>query len=441
MMTTELNLTLNFDREIFWKGGDSVRYLVAGLNAKQKGTSKKKKRDPLNIALVLDASGSMSGQKIESAKLAALGLVKHLHKDDRLSLVSFSSDIQVHFNAIKIDDESYGKIQSEITMLSARAMTNLSDGWFKGIDCAAKIAEENKKLTPRVIILSDGHANRGICNPDELKEHARELRNRGVMTSTLGIGNGYDELLLKGLAEEGGGRFHDAEGAEDISAVLLGELGDIVDTLVEGTQLELKIPMGVNVEALGISNCQVSDNRIKVSLGNILKGLDRHVVFKITCPRMAAGEKLAFDLRAKGVIPGSDTKIKTKAVLVHLESANKEKNFNQVRNIPITEVVAKHWNAFIVSEAGKLNRVGRYEDAGRFVRKEKSYLKRYVKGLDIESEMLRNLVILEAASIRDLSPRIHKEMTAYSLYQIENRADHMKNRRPMYEKLAKEIGS
>lgn len=441
-MTTKLNLTSNFDREIFWKGGDSIRYLVAGLNAKQKKTSEKKERDPLNIALVIDASGSMSGQKIESAKSAALGLIRHLSEDDWLSIVSFSSDVQVHFDGIRIGDVSYGRFESEIAKLRGGAMTNLSDGWFKGIDCVAKLAEDNKKLTPRVIILSDGHMNRGICNPIELMSHAHQLRNRGVMTSTLGIGDGYDELLLKGLAEEGGGRFHDAERAEDISAVLLGELGDIFNTLVEGTQLELKIPMGVNVEVLGNSTSQVSDNRIKVSLGNILKGHDRHVVFKIKCPRMAAGEKLAFDLRAKGTISGDDTKIKTKTVSVHLESAGKGKNATQVRNIPMTEVVAKHWNAFIVSEADKLNREGRYEDASRFVRNEKRYFKRYVRGLDNESEMLKNLEIFGRAIIRGLSPRMHKEMTFYSASQIENRVDHMKlRRRPLYERLAKEINS
>lgn len=81
-------------------------------------------------------------------------------------------------------------------------------------------------------------------------------------------------------------------------------------------------------------------------------------------------------------------------------------------------------------------------DASRVVRDEKRYFKRYVRGLDKESEMLKNLEIFERAIIRGLSPRMHKEMAVYSSFQIENRVDHMKKRRrPLYEKLAKEINS
>ena len=76
----ELNFTLTtgVDRTLFWEGGDSVRYLVARLNAAKNDDASVTKRAPLNIALVIDASGSMGGGKLAAAQMAAIGLVRSL---------------------------------------------------------------------------------------------------------------------------------------------------------------------------------------------------------------------------------------------------------------------------------------------------------------------------------------------------------------------------
>lgn len=439
MTSTKLNLTCKFDRELCLESGNSVRYLVASLKAKQKGRKQKKERGPLNIALVIDASGSMSGGKLEAAKSAALGVTKRLQPSDRLSIVSFSSDVQVHLDAIKIGDVSKKSIQSEIQGLYTRGLTNLSDGWFKGTECAARITEQDKTMTPRVIILSDGHANEGICNPVKLQEHARELRNRGVMTSTLGIGDGYDEILLKGIAEEGGGRFHDAEAAKDISSVLLGELGDIIETIVEDAQVELKFPKGLKVEVLGVKSTKVSSKMIKVPVGNILTGLERNVVFKVTCPKIPAGDRLVFKFLARGKIPGNATDIKAKTGSVDLVSADNRENLQQVRNNSVAEIVANHWNAFILSTADMLNREGQYDRAKDFVEAELHYFKRYVKGLALERDLVSNLKLLARRVKRSFSPRLHKEMMMNCVRIRENRFDHVKERPSLSKRMKAEM--
>ena len=441
MTDTKLNLTCKFDREHYLESGNSVRFLVASLKAKHNKPKKKKERGPLNIALVIDASGSMSGGKLTAAKSAALGLIERLQPADRLSVISFSSDIQVHLDAIKIGDVSKQRINAEINGLYTRGLTNLSDGWFRGTDCASLVAEQDQSMTPRIIILSDGHANKGICNPAELQEHARELQNRGVMTSTLGIGNGYDEMLLKGMAEVGGGRFHDAENADDISSVLLGELGDIVETTLEDVQIDLKTPKGFKVEVLGINSKIISTRKIRVSVGNLLANLERNVVFKVTCPCKPAGEKHKFNIQARGRIPGISTEIEAKDGTLEIYSANNRKNSQQKRNVKVAKITAGHWNAYILSTANILNREKQYDRAIAFVANELHYFKRYVKGLDIEEDLVLNLRLLGRKVNRSFSSRMHKELAINSAIVFEARQDHVPMREAWSNRLERELGT
>ena len=114
-----------FDRKLFWEGGDSVRYLVARLRATRTNIDLLAERAPLNIALVIDASGSMDDGKLEAAKAAALGLMERLTEWDRLSLISFASDVQVHLDALPVTKENVARIRAEVSGLETRGMTNL----------------------------------------------------------------------------------------------------------------------------------------------------------------------------------------------------------------------------------------------------------------------------------------------------------------------------
>jgi Ca-activated chloride channel family protein len=161
-------LTAGFDRNLVWAEGGSVRYLVAKLEVQTAELQSRVERGPLNIALSIDASGSMSGGKLEAAKLASLGQLDRLNSRDRLTVVSFPLDVVTHLRAAAMDDASKRKARSAIGELSTRGMTNLSGGWFAAADAAAEAAERDASLTPRVVILSDGQANEGITDVEAL---------------------------------------------------------------------------------------------------------------------------------------------------------------------------------------------------------------------------------------------------------------------------------
>lgn len=422
---TDLNFTAAaaFDRKLFWEGGDSVRYLLARLKSHRKDDRRPADRAPLNIALVIDASGSMSGGKLEAAKEAALGLAERLTERDRLTVVSFASDVLVHLDGVAVTTDNAARIRSEISRLQTRGMTLLSGGWFAGVECAARIAEEDPRMTPRVIIVSDGHANEGIVDPEELREHAGELRMRGVLTSCLGIGDGYDEQLLRGIAESGGGRLHDAELTSEISSVLLGELDDIFGTVVEDAQIELTVPTSVRVEVLGRTGSESRDGRFLVPLGPVQNDIERVAVFKITCPRARQNDELAFELTASGRAVDDRSKLETDAVRVRLTAEDGAANKTQPRDIEIAAIVARTWSAHIVTAAARMNRDGAYEEAEKYIERELRHFCRYVEGLEQGREMIRELELLARRVGRQFSSRMRKEMVVQSSLAMESRVD------------------
>lgn len=423
---TDLKFTADaaFDRSLFWEGGASVRYLVARLNAQRAEELPLSERTPINIALVIDASGSMQGGKLEAAKSAALGFAERLTENDRLTVVSFASDVQVHVDALPVSEENLKLIRREISLLCTGGMTNLSGGWFAAVEAVARVAEEDEKMMPRVIILSDGHANEGISDPVELQEHARELMLRGVLTSALGIGDGYDENLLRGIAENGGGRLHDSELTTEISSVLLGELDDIFGTVLEGVQVKLKASPGVQVEVLGRAFTADDDGSCQTSVGPIQNNIERAVVFKLTFPRTRCGEKLRFEIVANGKASGGNGIIETPPVVVWNTSVDDVANEAQPRDLANSDIVARAWSAQVVTSAAMMNRDSAFHEAERYLRRELVYFRRYVEGLRGGYEMFRELQLLAHRVGREFSSRMRKEMVVQSSMAMESRLDH-----------------
>lgn len=423
MITTAFSVSAAFDRSLFWQHGDSVRYLVVRLNAQREAAQRREVRPALNIALAIDASGSMAGDKLEAAKQAALGLVGRLGKRDRLSLVSFASDVIVHLDAIACGPDNRARIAQEINRLSTRGMTNLSAGWMSAVECAAVIAEADTTMTARVIILSDGQANEGITDRGELAEHVGALRQRGVLTSALGIGDDYDEMLLRGLAEAGGGRLHDAELATEISMVLLGEIDDIFETALERVELGLVVPPGVKVRMFGRGEGDLRDGRMWYQLGPVQSGVERAAVFRVTCPRAQPGEELTFAVTATGVSSVDGVILTADAHLAILRAAVGAINSAQQREHSLVPLVARAWLAHVVGKAAAMNRVRAHREASRMIASELKHFRRYVHDLPEGMSMVDQLELLAQRAEREFSPRLSKELMLSASLLTEARTD------------------
>src|SRR5579883_1371998 len=215
MNDERLVVSAMFDKSTVSGRGRTIRYLAVEVRTTDR-PKPEKTRLPLNIALVVDASTSMAGAPMRAAKRAAAGVVNLLKSSDRLSLISFANDVQVHLQGVKQNARGRDRALDAIDAIEHRLYTNISGGWLKGAEAVAATMEMQPDAHNHVVLLSDGHANHGILDPLIIRNHAQQLRLRSLNTSTVGIGNNYSATLLQELAEFGGGRMHDAEHPAEI---------------------------------------------------------------------------------------------------------------------------------------------------------------------------------------------------------------------------------
>jgi len=205
-------------------------------------------RPPIGVSFVIDRSGSMSGDRITSARTAAARAVERLHPDDVVSVVAF--DDAVETVAPPERRARHAQLVTTLLQLDARGSTNLSGGWLRGREHMQQALGHIGSLpgsSRRILLLTDGHANVGITEPSTLTELARTARSMGITTSTIGVGDGYDDTLLRAMADAGGGNTWYIERPDQSEDVLAEELGNLLSVCAQGLTIRLALAEAVSV--------------------------------------------------------------------------------------------------------------------------------------------------------------------------------------------------
>jgi Ca-activated chloride channel homolog len=207
-------------------------------------------RPTVALSLVLDRSGSMMGDRLVAARDAAARVVDRLHPDDVISVVAF--DDVVHTIAAPDRRARHTALAAELQAIEVGGSTNLSGGWLRGrehMQHAQGLIGDRPGGSRRIVLLTDGLANVGITDAPTLVEFARTARSMGITTTTVGIGEGYDDHLLRAMADAGGGNAWYIEHPDQSRDVLAEELGNLLSVCAQGVQVSLQLSNAVSLAA------------------------------------------------------------------------------------------------------------------------------------------------------------------------------------------------
>ena len=203
-------------------------------------------RIPLNLSVVLDRSGSMSGPKLDAARDAAAMLIRRLHPDDTVSVVAY--DDEVTTVAEPATGETQASLPQQVQAIQAGGSTNLSGGWLRGRELIARVKREGG--VNRVVLLTDGLANVGITAPDQLLGLCRTACGAGITTTTIGFGADYDEKLLRGMADAGGANTYYIERPDQAADVFAEELEGLLTLCAQTVSVEIRPSDAVTLTAV-----------------------------------------------------------------------------------------------------------------------------------------------------------------------------------------------
>jgi Ca-activated chloride channel family protein len=402
-------LHIQTDRRLIRAATSSTRYLLLRVTAP---ASPARGRRPVNVSLVLDRSGSMAdGRKFALARDAVERSLMLLRPDDRFSLVVYDEMIDVLMPSALATSESRRFAMAVLRDIQPRGSTNLSGGWLRGCEQAAQFA--NEEQISRCLLLTDGLANKGLTDREELALHAGELRRRNVSTSTFGVGADFDERLLRDMAHEGGGNFYFIEDQSQITSMLTGELGEALEVTLKRASVNLALPSGAEAVCLNtFRQATLHDrNEVRVELGDLVSSQEVDVVVRLSFPPGALGADASVDVAvasASELVPDAERRM-TWTYATH------EDNELQPRNAEVERAVAQLFAARARSEATEANRVGRYRIATEVLEKADAMIKDFAGD---DPEVIAMLAQLKAESVQYGAP-----MTAMAMKRSYQQAD------------------
>jgi len=396
MGNKKINMLLEaiWDKAVVPAGRPRKRGLLIELTGRTK-QSKKKESQGVNLALVIDRSGSMGTHNMEAAKEAATGVVESLGENDVLSVVDFDTEISVLAKGLIMTASGKRKAKSKIRKLRARGGTALAAGWFEGAQCVAGVIDHSDFNTGHVVLLSDGHANSGMMDPRLLMEHATELASRGITTSTVGIGDNYSPLQLDALAEGGRGRLHDAEGGHEIVEVIMGELGEARDVAATDVAVTIRWPDSVNAELLSRYESDNRPSSITVYLGQLISGMSRAVPLYFDVPGLPVGEVVDVEIVVEGRKPKSGKAIEAIVLSTRLTALPPEQSRAVERDRYVAERIARIWESTVGFDAMRINETGDYLGAQNVVTGAFDELVAFSADTGAAHEVVHNLRVAE----------------------------------------------
>ncbi len=390
-------------------------FLKVGLTGKNLGGER---RTPANVAIVLDRSGSMDGEKIIRAKEAASIAVGMLDERDIVSIITYSDTVSVLVPATRVSDRTY--IQRRIESVYADGSTALFAGVCKGADEVSKFL--NRNSVNRVILLSDGLANIGPESPRALGSLGESLKKTGISVTTIGLGLGYNEDLMVQLAQRSDGNHAFVENYNDLTRIFRYEFQDILSVAAQNVEIEITCPEGVvPVRILG-REAEIIGNKVYTTINQLYSNQEKYLLVELNIAPRRAGSSLNI---ADVSINYADMKSRKSSHMTGRTEVSFTGSEERVQKSVDKETVidaVKQISAQTSEKAIELRDEGKVEEAQRLLKKNTEYLYKEAEALQSkELFSLGDTINSDTEAITDDADwnASRKKMKA-STYEIQN---------------------
>lgn len=241
-----------------------------------------------NVAIVIDKSGSMGGDRIERAKEAAIMAVNTLQSNDIVSVVAFDNTVEVVTPATKVSDKE--RIARAIRGIYVNGGTGLFAGVSKGAAEVRKFLDKNR--VNRVILLSDGQANIGPSSPAELGQLGAALARQGMSVTTIGLGRDYNEDLMTQLASYSDGNHMFVDNSRDLASIFQREFGDVGSVVAQEVEVTIRLKPGIRpIRILGREG-EIADGVVRLRMSQLYSQQEKYVVLEVAVPARKAGQTM-----------------------------------------------------------------------------------------------------------------------------------------------------
>jgi Ca-activated chloride channel family protein len=286
LWAAEITVTADPVSPVLPAGQKQTTWLKVGLKGFDWDTGAKPA--PLNVALVLDRSGSMEGEKLDRAKQAAQLALTKLSDRDILSIITFESEVQVLLPATRVTDKR--AISRLIDSIDSAGSTALFGGVSKGAAEVRKFL--NKNSVNRVILMSDGIANVGPDSPAALGDLGASLRQEGISVSTIGLGLDYNEDLMTRLAQTSDGNHAFVQEPQDLAKIFDLEFRDALAAVARDVKITVSFSGGVVPLRVLNRPGQLSGTSVSLDLAQLASGQEKYFLVEVEVPALAAGKSL-----------------------------------------------------------------------------------------------------------------------------------------------------
>jgi len=327
-----------------------------------------RRREPLNLSVVLDRSGSMGDErKIEYARKALQKLIDELNENDIFSLVVYDDYIDVLRNPSRVGNKR--GLKALIDGIEPRGSTNLGGGMIQGLELASQFVQ--KGYVNRVVLLSDGLANQGITSPHELNRIVRQYRHRGISMTTMGVGLDYNENLMVGLAENGGGNYYFIESPRQLASIMAKELDYVSSVVCRDAVIELRLGSGVRLKDVVGYEWKQEGEKTVVSLGDLYSDENRELTVELEAPKGSGSIALA-----EGTIAFQSDKVSapTKGFAAEARYTEDEKVVEEHRDLTVQAKADVAVSTRRVEKALQALDEGREEDAAAELQEAEAFL-------------------------------------------------------------------